>query len=331
MSQGYHVALLGIESLATEALLDLLAEREFPVAAIYPLAGGESEREPLRFAGKSLKINDPDEFAWASVQLLFVLQDLPDRQRWCAAAVEAGVLVIDGAATAEPSGVLMQPGVNDEAVALPASSAIVSMPSSLGGLLAAVLKPLHDEAGIARVTVTALCPASESGPMGIQTLARETATLLNGRPVESEAYQAQLAFNLLPQVGADSRAAREEQVATELATLLEDDQMRIELQCIQAPTFYGFALALQVETRYPCEFAELKAALERVPDLELVEEEMVTPVSHGVGNSTITLRGLRQSPRHEQGISGWLVCDNLRRGVAFNMVATAMRWHQENS
>lgn len=327
MNQGYHIALLGIESLATETLLELLSESEFPVAALYPLSGGEGEREPLRFAGKSLRVNDPDEFAWSSVQLLFILQDLPDRARWSQEAADAGVLVIDASGAASEA--LRQPAVNEEAVDLPRSG-VVALPSSLGGILASVLKPLHDEAGIARASVVALCPASECGPAGIQTLARETAMLLNGRPVEEGEFPAQVAFNLLPQVTGTQGRSLDQQVEAEIAALLEDKQSRIEVRCIQAPTFYGHAVSLQLEMRYPCDFAEVRAAFEQVAELELVDAEMVTPVSHGVGNSTITLYGLKQSEQHEQALSGWLVCDNLRRGIAYAMVATAEQWHQLN-
>ncbi|MCD8547947.1 MAG: aspartate-semialdehyde dehydrogenase [Aeromonadaceae bacterium] len=333
MSQQFDIALLGVDTLGGQTLLELLEERDYPCGRLFPLVSQAGELESVRFAGKTLRVQEAADFDWSQVQLAFFMAGSAATARWAEQAAEAGCLVIDNSQhyRTDPSVPLVIPEVNGDALAEARARHIVASPTCIVTQLMMALKPLHDEAGIARINLVSLQSVSGTGQAGVDELARQTAQLLNGRPVEPSAYAAQIAFNLLPcvdEVQEDGFTLEEWRLAEETRRLLEDDSIGVNATCVRVPVFFGHSQVVHLETRYPVSLTEVRHCLAQMPGLTLVDDELVTPVTHGVNDTQVYLSRLRQDPSHPQGLDFWLVTDNVRKGGALNCLQLAEAWIQ---
>lgn len=331
MSQQFDIALLGVDTLGGQTLLELLEERAFPCARLFPLVAEAGELDSVRFAGKSLRVEEAADFDWGQVQLAFFMAGSEATARWAEQAAQAGCLVIDNSLhyRQDLSVPLVIPEVNGVLLAEARERNIVASPTCIVTELLMALKPLHDEVGIARVNLVSLQSVAGSGQAGVDELARQTAQLLNGRPVEPAIYPAQIAFNLLPCIGEvqeDGFTSEEWCLADETRRILGDDSIGVNATCVRVPVFFGHSQVVHLETRYPLSLDEIRQCLTRMPGLQLVEDEPVTPVSHGVTDTNVYLSRLRQDPTHPQGVDFWLVTDNVRKGGALNCLQLAETW-----
>lgn len=328
MKPSFDIAVLGVDTLGGEQLLELLAERQFPVGQLYALVAAESELESIRFAGKTVPVCAAESFDWSQAQLAFFMAGSDATARWSESAAESGCIVIDNSLhyRADYDVPLVIPEVNGEQLADYRQRNIVASPTCIVTELMLALKPIHDEVGIARINLVSLQSVSGSGKAGIQELAGQTAQLLNGRPVEPSVYPAQIAFNLIPQIDAlteEGDTLEELRFESEVRRLLGDERIGINATCVRVPVFYGHSQVVHLETQYGCSLETLRQTLLAAPGVELIDDEIVTPIGHGAGQDKVFIARLRQDRTCEQGFNFWLVTDNTRKGGALNCVQIA--------
>jgi aspartate-semialdehyde dehydrogenase len=328
MSQRFDIAILGVDGLGGETLLELLEEREFPVGTLYPLVVETAELESVRFAGRTLAVEAVADFDWTQVQLAFFMAGSTATAAWAQAAADAGCVVVDNSLHYRDdfSVPLIIPEVNGDELADVRQRNLVASPTCIVTELMLALKPIHDEVGVARVNVVSLQSVSGTGKAGIQELAKQTASLLNGRPAEAETYAAQIAFNVLPQIDevTDSGFTLEEtRMEGEVQRLLGDERIGVNATCVRVPVFYGHSQVVHLETQHSCDLEEIRRVLSAAPGVNLQEDELVTPVTHGAGQGGVFISRLRQDGSHPQGFNFWLVTDNIRKGGALNCLQIA--------
>jgi aspartate-semialdehyde dehydrogenase len=328
MSQRFDIAILGVDGLGGETLLELLEEREFPVGTLYPLVVETAELESVRFAGRTLAVEAVADFDWTQVQLAFFMAGSAATAAWAQAAADAGCVVVDNSLHYRDdfSVPLIIPEVNGDELADVRQRNLVASPTCIVTELMLALKPIHDEVGVARVNVVSLQSVSGTGKAGIQELAKQTASLLNGRPAEAETYAAQIAFNVLPQIDevTDSGFTLEEtRMEGEVQRLLGDERIGVNATCVRVPVFYGHSQVVHLETQHSCDLEEIRRVLSAAPGVNLQEDELVTPVTHGAGQGGVFISRLRQDGSHPQGFNFWLVTDNIRKGGALNCLQIA--------
>ncbi|VFS64806.1 USG-1 protein [Kluyvera cryocrescens] len=165
MSEGWNIAILGATGAVGEALIETLAERQFPVGDIYALARNESAGEHLRFNGKSVMVQDAAEFDWTQAQLAFFVAGQEATATYVEEASNAGCLIIDlsGLFALEPDVPLVVPDVNPSALADYRNRNLIAVADSQTSQLLSALKPLIDEGGLSRISVTSLISASAHG------------------------------------------------------------------------------------------------------------------------------------------------------------------------
>jgi aspartate-semialdehyde dehydrogenase len=245
MSEGWNIAILGATGAVGEALLETLAERQFPVGDIYALARTDSAGEHLRFNGKSVMVQDAAAFDWTQAQLAFFAAGAEATASYVEEATNAGCLVIDlsGLFSMEPDVPLVVPDVNPFVLADYRNRNVIAVPNSLTSQLLTALKPLIDDGGLSRITVTSLLSASANGKKAVDALAGQSAKLLNGIPIdEDDFFGRQLAFNMLPLLPDREGSVREERrIVDEVRKILQDDGLMISANVVQSPVFYGHA------------------------------------------------------------------------------------------
>jgi len=204
---------------------------------------------------------------------------------------------------------------------------LLGSPSPSATNLAVVLAPLRGLLEIQRVSVTANLAVSAQGREAVSELARQTAELLNVRPLEPKFFDRQMAFNLLAQVGtpdAQGHTALEKRLVHELRAVLETPLLKISATCVQAPVFFGDSLTVSLQLGAPVDLAAVNRALEAAPGIELVEEgDYPTAVGDAVGQDVVYVGRVRAGVDDPAELNLWLTSDNVRKGAALNAVQLA--------
>ncbi|EIV1998045.1 aspartate-semialdehyde dehydrogenase [Salmonella enterica subsp. enterica serovar Telelkebir] len=334
MSEGWNIAILGATGAVGEALLETLAERQFPVGEIYALARHESAGEHLRFGGKSVIVQDAADFDWTQAQLAFFVAGAEASAAWIDDATNAGCLVIDssGLFALEPDVPLVVPEVNPYVLADYRNRNVIAVADSLTSQLLAALKPLIDQGGLSRIAVTSMLSASAQGKKAVDALAGQSAKLLNGIPIdEDDFFGRQLAFNMLPLLPDREGSVRQERrIVDEVRKILQDDGVMISASVVQSPVFYGHAQMVSFEALRPLAAEEAREAFSRGEDIVLSEEsDYPTQVGDVSGNPQLSIGCVHNDYGMPEQIQFWSVADNVRFGGALMAVKIAEKLVQE--
>ncbi|EMV1702881.1 aspartate-semialdehyde dehydrogenase [Salmonella enterica] len=334
MSEGWNIAILGATGAVGEALLETLAERQFPVGEIYALARHESAGEHLRFGGKSVIVQDAADFDWTQAQLAFFVAGAEASAALIDDATNAGCLVIDssGLFALEPDVPLVVPEVNPYVLADYRNRNVIAVADSLTSQLLAALKPLIDQGGLSRIAVTSMLSASAQGKKAVDTLAGQSAKLLNGIPIdEDDFFGRQLAFNMLPLLPDREGSVRQERrIVDEVRKILQDDGVMISASVVQSPVFYGHAQMVSFEALRPLAAEEAREAFSRGEDIVLSEEtDYPTQVGDASGNPQLSIGCVHNDYGMPEQIQFWSVADNVRFGGALMAVKIAEKLVQE--
>ncbi|EMA9707357.1 aspartate-semialdehyde dehydrogenase [Salmonella enterica] len=334
MSEGWNIAVLGATGAVGEALLETLAERQFPVGEIYALARHESAGEHLRFGGKSVIVQDAADFDWTQAQLAFFVAGAEASVAWVDDATNAGCLVIDssGLFALEPDVPLVVPEVNPHVLADYRNRNVIAVADSLTSQLLAALKPLIDQGGLSRIAVTSMLSASAQGKKAVDALAGQSAKLLNGMPIdEDDFFGRQLAFNMLPLLPDREGSVRQERrIVDEVRKILQDDGVMISASVVQSPVFYGHAQMVSFEALRPLAAEEAREAFSRGEDIVLSEEtDYPTQVGDASGNPQLSVGCVHNDYGMPEQIQFWSVADNVRFGGALMAVKIAEKLVQE--
>ncbi|EJI3604017.1 aspartate-semialdehyde dehydrogenase [Salmonella enterica] len=334
MSEGWNIAILGATGAVGEALLETLAERQFPVGEIYALARHESAGEHLRFGGKSVIVQDAADFDWTQAQLAFFVAGAEASAARIDDATNAGCLVIDssGLFALEPDVPLVVPEVNPYVLADYRNRNVIAVADSLTSQLLAALKPLIDQGGLSRIAVVSMLSASAQGKKAVDALAGQSAKLLNGIPIdEDDFFGRQLAFNMLPLLPDREGSVRQERrIVDEVRKILQDDGVMISASVVQSPVFYGHAQMVSFEALRPLAAEEAREAFSRGEDIVLSEEtDYPTQVGDASGNPQLSIGCVHNDYGMPEQIQFWSVADNVRFGGALMAVKIAEKLVQE--
>ncbi|RMQ42544.1 Aspartate-semialdehyde dehydrogenase [Pseudomonas cichorii] len=325
MSQSFDIAVIGATGTVGETIVQILEERDFPVAGLHLLASIDSAGHSVPFRGKNVRVREVDEFDFSKVRLAFFAAGPAVTLSFAARAIAAGCSVIDlsGALPAAQAPRLI-PEVNAELLASGAGPHLVCSPSASATALAMVLAPLRSVMDLLSVNVTACLAVSTLGREGVAELARQTTELLNVRPLETRFFDRQMAFNLLAQVGAPDESGHvplERRLVEEVRELLALPALKVSASCIQVPVFFGDSFSVSVQAAEPVDLAAVNELLESAPGIELVDAgDYPTPVGDAVGQDVVYVGRVRAGIDDPQQLNVWLTSDNVRKGAALNAV-----------
>ncbi|MCE0494545.1 aspartate-semialdehyde dehydrogenase [Vibrio salinus] len=321
MSQMFNIAILGASGTVGEAMLEVLEQREFPVDTLYLLATEKSEGKTYRFKGKTVRVQDVEDFDWSQVHIALFSADSEASERWAPVAADDGVVVIDNTARYryEYDVPLVIPEINPEAIADFRNRNIIANPNCSTIQMLVALKPIYDAVGIDRVNVTTYQSVSGDGKAGIDELAGQTAKLLNGLPAEPVQFSQQIAFNCIPQIDEflDNGYTKEEmKMVWETQKIFNNSNLMVNPTCVRVPVFYGHAEALHIETSSPTDAEQVTRLLEQSESIDVYTgTEFPTQVRDANGKDTVLVGRIREDISHHSGINLWVVADNVRKGV----------------
>ena len=326
MSQQYNVAVLGATGAVGETILEVLQERKFPVGEIFLLASERSEGKTYRFNGKTVRVQNVEEFDWSQAHIALFSAGGELSAKWAPIAADEGVIVIDNTSQFryEYDIPLVVPEVNPEAIAEFRNRNIIANPNCSTIQMLVALKPIHDAVGIERINVSTYQSVSGAGKAGIDELAGQTAKLLNGMPAENNQFSQQIAFNCIPQIDQfmENGYTREEmKMVWETQKIFNDPAITVNPTCVRVPVFYGHAEAIHLETCAPIDAQEVINLLENTDGIEVFQgEDFPTQVRDAGGKDHVMVGRIRNDISHHSGVNLWVVADNVRKGAATNAV-----------
>ncbi|HBC3978485.1 aspartate-semialdehyde dehydrogenase [Vibrio parahaemolyticus] len=329
MSQQYNVAILGATGAVGETILEVLQERKFPVGELFLLASERSEGKTYRFNGKTVRVQNVEEFDWSQVHIALFSAGGDLSAKWAPIAADEGVIVIDNTShfRYEYDIPLVVPEVNPEAIAEFRNRNIIANPNCSTIQMLVALKPIHDAVGIERINVSTYQSVSGAGKAGIDELAGQTAKLLNGLPADKKQFSQQIAFNCIPQIDQmmeNGYTKEEMKMVWETQKIFNDPSITVNPTCVRVPVFYGHAEAVHVETRSPIDAQEVINLLEQTEGVEVFHgDDFPTQVSDAGGKDHVMVGRIRNDISHHSGVNLWVVADNVRKGAATNAVQIA--------
>ncbi len=328
---GYKVVVAGATGNVGREMLNILAEREFPVDEIVALASRKSLGTEVSFGDKTLKTKDLDAFDFKGWDIALFAIGSDATKIYAPKAAKAGCVVIDNSSLYryDPEVPLVVPEVNPEAVEGYARRMIIANPNCSTAQMVVALKPLHDRARIRRVVVSTYQSVSGAGKAGIDELWDQTKSIYN--PVQEVApkkFTKQIAFNVIPHIDVfmeDGSTKEEWKMVAETKKIL-DPRIKVTATCVRVPVFVGHSEAINIEFEEFLDEDEARDILREAPGILVVDKRepggYVTPVEC-VGDYATFVSRIRQDSTIENGINLWCVSDNLRKGAALNAVQIA--------
>lgn len=329
---GYKVAVVGATGNVGREMLNILAEREFPLDDIAAVASPRSQGSEIEMGdtGKMLKVNNIEHFDFSGWDMaLFAAGSGPTKQ-FAPKAAAAGCTVIDNSSLyrMDPDVPLIVPEVNPDAIDSYKARNIIANPNCSTAQMMVALKPLHDAATIKRVVVSTYQSVSGAGKGGMDELFEQSRAIFVGDPKENQVFTKQIAFNVIPHIDVflDDGSTKEEwKMVVETKKIL-DPKIKVTATCVRVPVFVGHSESINVEFERELSAKDAQKILRDAPGCMLVDkredEGYVTPVEC-VGDSATYISRVREDPTVENGLNIWCVSDNLRKGAALNAVQIA--------
>ncbi len=325
----YVVAVAGATGVVGKEMIEILAERNFPVSELVPLASERSEGERIQFRGKNYVIKRLVKESFKGVDIALFSAGAELSREFAPEAVKSGAVVVDNSSAfrMDPKVPLVVPEVNAHAIA--SHAGIIANPNCSTVGMVVVLKPIHDAVKIKRIVVTTFQSVSGTGKEAIDELAGQTVALLNFREVEKKVYPHQIAFNCLPHIDSflDNGYTKEEmKMVHETKKIMEDDSIRITATTVRVPVFRCHSESVNIETEEKISANEVRAILSTAQGVIVYDDpkKNIYPLAIDVaGKDEIYVGRIRVDESIPNGINLWIVSDNLRKGAALNAVQIA--------
>ncbi len=329
---GYRIAVVGATGNVGREILNILAERQFPADEVAAVASARSTGDLVDFgeSGETLKVKNLDHFDFAGWDMALFAAGSETSKVHVPRVAAAGCTVIDNSSLfrMDPDVPLIVPEVNAAAIAGYVKKNIIANPNCSTAQLVVALKPLHDAAKIKRVVVSTYQSVSGAGKAGMDELFEQSRNIFVGDTNEPSKFPKQIAFNVIPQCGDfndDGATTEEWKLVVETKKIL-DPAIKLTATCVRVPVFVGHSEAVNIEFENEISAAQARAILREAPGVMLVDKQedggYVTPVEC-VGDYATFVSRVREDSTIENGLSLWVVSDNLRKGAALNAVQIA--------
>ncbi|SMX30645.1 aspartate-semialdehyde dehydrogenase [Actibacterium lipolyticum] len=328
---GYKIAVVGATGNVGREMLNILAERQFPVDEIVALASRRSLGTEISFGDTTLKTQDLEQFDFAGWDMALFAIGSDATKTYAPKAAAAGCVVIDNSSLYryDPLVPLIVPEVNPDAIMDYSKKNIIANPNCSTAQMVVALKPLHDRAKIKRVVVSTYQSVSGSGKDAIDELWNQTKGMyVPGQEVEPSVYPKQIAFNVIPHIDVflDDGSTKEEWKMVAETKKIVDPSIKVTATCVRVPVFVGHSEAINIEFEEFLDEDEARDILREAPGIMVVDKRedggYITPIE-SVGEFATYISRIRQDSTIDNGINLWCVSDNLRKGAALNAVQIA--------
>jgi aspartate-semialdehyde dehydrogenase len=329
---GYRVVVAGATGNVGREMVNILAERGFPMDELAALASSRSVGEVIDLGetGKTVKCQNIEHFDPAGWDIALFAIGSDATKVYAPKFAAAGCVVIDNSSLyrMDPDVPLIVPEVNPDAIDGFTAKNIIANPNCSTAQLVVALKPLHDAATIKRVVVATYQSVSGAGKAGMDELWNQTRQIFVGDEKDVSKFTKQIAFNLIPHIDSflDDGSTKEEWKMVAETKKILDPKIKLTATCVRVPVFVGHSEAVNIEFERELSAEDAQAILREAPGVMLIDKRedggYATPIEAAGDDATYVSR-VRDDPTVDYGISLWCVSDNLRKGAALNAVQIA--------
>lgn len=329
---GYRVVVAGATGNVGREMVNILAEREFPVDEIAVLASSRSQGDVIDYGetGKKLTVKNIEHFDPTGWDMALFAIGSEATKVYAPKFAAAGCTVIDNSSLyrMDPDVPLIVPEVNAAAIDGYTRKNIIANPNCSTAQMVVALKPLHDAATIKRVVVATYQSVSGAGKVGMDELFEQSRNIFVGDPAEPKKFTKQIAFNVIPHIDVflDDGSTKEEWKMVAETKKILDPKIKLTATCVRVPVFVGHSEAINIEFENEISAKEAQDILREAPGIMLVDKRedggYITPIEC-VGDFATFISRVREDSTIENGINLWCVSDNLRKGAALNAVQIA--------
>lgn len=327
---GFKVAIVGATGNVGREMLNILEERGFPADEVVALASRRSLNTEVSYGDKTLKTKVLDTYDFSDVDICLMSAGGSVSKEWSPKIAAQGCVVIDNSSAwrYDADVPLIVPEVNPEAIDGFTKRNIIANPNCSTAQLVVALKPLHDAATIKRIVVATYQSVSGAGKEGMDELFQQSRAVFVADPVSAQKFTKRIAFNVIPHIDSfmeDGSTKEEWKVMAETKKML-DPKIKVSCTAVRVPVFIGHSEAVNIEFDKPISADEAREILREAPGCQVVDKMedggYITPYESAGEDATFISR-IREDITLENGLSMWVVADNLRKGAALNTIQIA--------
>jgi len=332
MSRTFNVAVVGATGMVGEVMIDILAERNFPVGKLYALASERSAGREIRFRDQTVVVEPLASFDFEQADIGLFSAGGSISAEYAPKAAAAGCVVIDNTShfRYDKDIPLIVPEVNIHRLGDYTARGIIANPNCSTIQLVVALKPIHDAVGIERINIATYQAISGAGRSALETMTEHARQILNGIEPVTSGPAKRVAFNVVPHIDQfmDGGFTKEEmKIIWETRKILEDDSIMVNPTVARVPVFFGHSEAVHIETRTEITVGEVQKLLNSAPGVALLDGRETgaypTAAIDAAGRDEVFVGRVRKDPSHPRGIDLWVVSDNVRKGAALNSIQIA--------
>jgi len=318
------VAVVGATGLVGTKMLQVLAERNFPVTELIPVASERSVGKQISYNAKLYTIVSMQDAIAAKPALALFSAGGDTSLEWAPQFAAAGITVVDNSSAwrMDVGKKLIVPEVN--ANALTATDKIIANPNCSTIQMVVVLKPLHDKYKIKRVVVSTYQSVTGTGVKAVTQLMNERLG------IEGEmAYKYPIDMNAIPHIDSfmeNGYTKEEMKMVKETVKIMGDENIKVTATCVRIPTVGGHSESVNIEFENDFDLAEVKSILSHAPGIILKNDDnnFIYPMPLTAHDKDETFVGrIRRDETQPNTLNCWIVSDNLRKGAATNAVQIA--------
>jgi aspartate-semialdehyde dehydrogenase len=327
---GFSVAVVGATGNVGREMLGILAERSFPADEVVALASRRSQGVDVSYGEGTLKVKALEHYDFSGTDICLMSAGGAVSKDYSPKIAGSGAVVIDNSsAWRYDAGVpLIVPEVNADAISGFRKRGIVANPNCSTAQLVVALKPLHDRARIKRVVVATYQSVSGAGKEAMDELFAQTKSVFQLDDIEAKKFAKRIAFNVIPQIDVfmeDGYTREEWKMVVETKKIL-DPKIKVTATCVRVPVFISHSEAVNVEFEEPITADEAREILRSAPGCLVIDSRepggYVTPYE-AAGEDATYISRIREDATVDNGLSMWVVSDNLRKGAALNAIQIA--------
>lgn len=323
-----NVAIVGASGAVGQELLRVLDEQNFPVSSLRLFGSERSAGKEFEFRGKKVTVellsHDSD---FSGIDIAFTSAGAGTSKEYADTITKHGTVMIDNSSAfrMDPDVPLVVPEVNPED-ALDRPRNIIGNPNCTTIQMVVALKPINDLSPITKVHVSTYQAASGAGAVAMKELEKQFKELAEGKEPTIEKFPFQLAYNIIPQVDVfmDNGYTKEEmKMYNETRKIMHSDKIQVSATCVRVPVMRAHSEAIWLETEKPLDLEEVRKALENAEGVIVkdVPADKKYPMPLDIsGEDPVYVGRLRKDLSNPNGLSFWVVGDQIKKGAALNAV-----------
>ena len=325
----YKVAILGATGAVGREMMKVLAERDFPIEELHPLASARSVGQAIHWKGHDIPVELACDEAFKGMDIVLGAAENDIAKQFAPAIVKAGAVFVDNSSAfrMDPDVPLIVPEINPEDVKK--HKGIISNPNCTTIVTLVAINALAKESPIETIIASSYQAVSGAGKGGIDELNNEVKALSEGKHLEPKVFQYQIAYNIIPQIGGEAfegYTSEEMKMQNEGRKILHLPEMKVSCTCARVPVIRSHSVSVVLRTKEKISVERAKELIANAPGCKLVDDlkNKVYPMPLDTSDQDIVYVGrIREDLTDERGLNLWCCGDQVRKGAATNTIQIA--------